>query len=110
MERRPHARPAARAEHQFRAGDRVSGEGAPVADTRHEVAEFYEVSKLKVLDRGPEASATLPPWFGVPPGELRLTQSDPVDHLRPPCEPLSERYPADRCQHARSAQPPAPVE
>ena len=41
---------AAHAEHQFRAGDRVSGEGVPVADPHTEVAELYKVGKLKVLE------------------------------------------------------------
>jgi hypothetical protein len=58
---------AAHAQHQFRAGDRVSGEGVPVADARSEVAEFYKVSKLKVLERGAAATGGGPPWFSVPP-------------------------------------------
>jgi hypothetical protein len=43
---------ATHAEHQFRAGDRASGEGVPVADPRTEIAELYRISKLRVLDRG----------------------------------------------------------
>jgi len=58
---------ATHADHQFRAGDRVSGEGVPVADPRLEVAEIYKVSKLQVLERGPEISSAPPPWVGVPP-------------------------------------------
>ncbi len=58
---------AAQAEHQVRAGDRVSGEGVPVADPRTEIAELYKVSKLKVLERGATTVSGGPPWIGVPP-------------------------------------------
>lgn len=58
---------AAHTKHQFRAGDRVSGEGISVADPRTEVAELYKVSKLKLLDRGSDAPYSPPPWLGVPP-------------------------------------------
>ena len=57
---------SAHAEHQFRAGDRVSGEGVPVADPRTEIGELYKVSKLTVLERGVATSGG-PPWLGVPP-------------------------------------------
>ncbi len=58
---------AAHGEHQFSAGDRLSGEGVTVADTRTEVAEFYRVSRLKVLERLPDTPGNAPPWLGVPP-------------------------------------------
>jgi hypothetical protein len=58
---------AAHAEHRFHAGDRVSGEGVPVADPRTEIAELYKVSKLKVIDRGAATTSAGPPWLGVPP-------------------------------------------
>lgn len=58
---------AAHAEHQFRAGDRISGEGIPVADSRTETAELYKVSKLKVLERGSDTANASAPWLGVPP-------------------------------------------
>jgi hypothetical protein len=58
---------AAHAVHQFRAGDRASGEGVPVADPRTEIAEFYKLSKLKVLGRGAPMTGGGPPWVGVPP-------------------------------------------
>jgi hypothetical protein len=57
----------AHAEHQFRAGDQVSGEGVPVADPSMEIAEIYKVSRLKLLERGPVGTAMPPPWVGVPP-------------------------------------------
>jgi hypothetical protein len=57
---------AAHAKHQFRAGDRVSGEGVPVADPRLETGELYKVSALKVIERGPNATPAPPPWIGVP--------------------------------------------
>ena len=58
---------AAHAKNLFRAGDRVSGVGTPVADQRTEVAELYKVSKVKVVERGPDTAGMPPPWLGVPP-------------------------------------------
>jgi hypothetical protein len=58
---------AAHAEHHFHTGDRLSGDGVPVADDRLEVAEIYKVSRLKVLERGPATAGGAPPWLGVPP-------------------------------------------
>jgi hypothetical protein len=58
---------AAHAEHQFRAGDRVSGEGVPVDDPQTETAELYKASKLKVLERAATGTTGGPPWRGVPP-------------------------------------------
>ena len=57
---------AAQAKHQIRAGDRLAGECLPVADPRTEVAEFYRVSKLKALERRPDAKTSAPPWLDVP--------------------------------------------
>jgi hypothetical protein len=57
---------AAQAKHQLRAGEHLAGECLPVADPRTEVAEFYKVSKLKVLERGADAKGDAPPWLGVP--------------------------------------------
>lgn len=54
-------------EHQLRAGDRVSGQGVPVAGPRTEIAALYKVSKLTVLERGTLTDAPGPPWRGVPP-------------------------------------------
>lgn len=53
--------------HQFRAGDRVLGQGVPVADTGRETADLYKVSGLKVLTRGGEPAGDPPPFLGVPP-------------------------------------------
>ena len=56
----------AQAKHEFRVGDLVRGECAPVADSRRETAEYYKASKLKIL----KPSMNLlkpPPWFGAPP-------------------------------------------
>ena len=58
---------SAQAKHGFRAGDEVSGEAVAVANPEREPAEFYKASALKVLARGAEASASPPPWLGVPP-------------------------------------------
>ena len=53
--------------HQFRAEDHVSGAGVQVIDTRLETADFYKVSKLKVIGRAVETSVAPPPFIGVPP-------------------------------------------
>ena len=58
---------AAQTEQQFRAGDRISGAGVPVADSRTEIAELYKVSKLRVLERGPDTVNASAPWLSVPP-------------------------------------------
>jgi hypothetical protein len=58
---------AAHAKHQFRAGDRVSGEGVPAAAPRTEIADIYKVSKLRVVERASDTAAVAPPWRGVPP-------------------------------------------
>ncbi len=57
----------AQAKHEFRVGDVVSGQCQPVEDERTETAEFYKVSKLKLLERGEEQEGQAAPWFGVPP-------------------------------------------
>jgi hypothetical protein len=58
---------AAQEKHQFQAGDRASGVGVPVVDTRLETADLYKVSKLRVDARGTEAPCSPPPFLGVPP-------------------------------------------
>ena len=55
------------AKHAFRVGDVVSGQCQPVEDKRIETAEFYKVSKLKVLERAEAQNGQGPPWTGVPP-------------------------------------------
>jgi len=57
----------AQTKYELRAGDRVSGEGVPVRDLRMETAEYYKVSKLRVLGRATNAASAGPPWLGVPP-------------------------------------------
>ncbi|MCC7381752.1 MAG: hypothetical protein IT384_07970 [Deltaproteobacteria bacterium] len=52
--------------HQFRAGDVVSGDGAPVGDPRSETADLYKIAKLKIAQRGP-AAETPPPWRAIAP-------------------------------------------
>ena len=56
------------AKHQFRVGDEICGECLPIPDTRKEAAEFYKVSKLRLLGRRPVSSGTPPPWVGQAPG------------------------------------------
>jgi hypothetical protein len=53
--------------HQFRVGDEVQAAGVLVADPRLEIADVYKVSKLKLIQRGADSSASTPPWQGVPP-------------------------------------------
>lgn len=53
--------------HQFRAGDQVRGESLPVADERLEDVEFYRTTRLAVVERSAEESASVPPWHGIPP-------------------------------------------
>lgn len=55
------------AKHAFRVGDIVSGQCEPVEDERSETAEFYKVSKLRLLERGEEEQSRGGPWLGVPP-------------------------------------------
>lgn len=52
--------------HGFRAGDRVSGLGEPVADPVTEIADIYKVSKLAV-EHQDATQGTPPPWTGAPP-------------------------------------------
>lgn len=58
---------AAQAKHEFRAGDRVSGEAEPIADPRLEPVELYKAAKLKLVARTTVPESPAPPWTGVPP-------------------------------------------
>ena len=58
---------AAQGKHQLRAGDRVSGMGEHVLDTRTEAADLYKVSGLRVIARGGREVAAPPPFLAVPP-------------------------------------------
>lgn len=58
---------AAHAKHQFRAGDRITGTGVPVADPRLETADLYRTSGIRVAHRGPGQAGEPPPYLGVPP-------------------------------------------
>ena len=57
----------AHAQHAFRAGDALSGEGVPVADPRREIADIYKVSKLQVASRATSDASAPPPWYDVAP-------------------------------------------
>jgi hypothetical protein len=71
---------AAHTEHQFRAGDVLSGKAQPVTDKKTETAEFFKTSDLNVIQRAAGEVPSPPPWLGVPPdlavyherGHLRL--------------------------------------
>jgi hypothetical protein len=52
--------PKAHEKHQFRIGDQVTGLAAPARDPRTEWATHYKVSKLRVLERGPEEQSAPP--------------------------------------------------
>lgn len=58
---------AAQQKHSFSAGMTVSGMAQPVADERIEVAEFYKVSGIKVVENDPSRIQTGPRFTGVPP-------------------------------------------
>lgn len=58
---------AAHQKHHFRVADLVSGESQSVLDSRLEVAEYYQTSKLKLIGRPERAPSDSPPWLGVPP-------------------------------------------
>lgn len=53
--------------HRFLAGQRVSGQGVPVADGRLETADLYKASGLSVVGETPDRAASQPPYLGVPP-------------------------------------------
>ena len=59
--------PSVQMKHGLVVGDQVQGECLPVAEPASEPAEFYKVSKLKMLARGEESQAAPPPWQGLPP-------------------------------------------
>jgi len=80
---------AAQQKHQFKVGDKVSGESLPVADKKKEPVEFYKTTKLKVIARSDEETAP-PPWHGVP-DELPVYRSR--GHRR-----LSVRTFGSKCQ------------
>jgi hypothetical protein len=59
--------PAAQAKHGFRVRDVAQGECLPPDEPRSEPAEFYKVSKLKLVERSPIEPPAPPPWTGAPP-------------------------------------------
>jgi hypothetical protein len=59
--------PSVQMKHGLVVGDQVQGECLPTAEPQSEPAEFYKVSKLKVLARGEEDKVAPPPWQGLPP-------------------------------------------
>jgi hypothetical protein len=78
------------AKFQFRAGDLVSGMAVPVNDSRIEIAEFYKVSKLKLIERREVGNENGPPWTGVP---LELSVYRERGHRR-----LSSRTYSSQCK------------
>lgn len=59
--------PAAQTKHSFQVGDGVQGECLLPDEPRSEPAEFYKVSKLKLVERSPIEPPAPPPWTGAPP-------------------------------------------
>ena len=51
---------------QFQVGQNVSGECLPVADPRLESAEFYKISKIKIIKQSEQTNQNPPPWLGIP--------------------------------------------
>lgn len=51
----------------FQAGDMIEGMSEPVADGRHEIADYYKAGKLRILNRGTGESEEPPPWRGMAP-------------------------------------------
>ena len=75
--------------HAFRYGDQVAGVCQPAADPNMEPAEFYKVSRLKLLNRNSTLDETPPPWLGVVPAMDEYRQRG---HRR-----LSARTYASKC-------------
>lgn len=57
---------SAQAKFQFSIGDIASGFCEPVVDERLEAAEFYKVSKLKVIEKIKSDKFTPSPWLSIP--------------------------------------------
>lgn len=51
----------------LRAGDVAAGRAEPLEDAKRDVAEFYKVAGLKLLERPEQAAGSPPPWTGAPP-------------------------------------------
>lgn len=51
--------------HQICIGDKISGKAAPVVDKTMEIAEYYKVSKLKILSQDDRKEQEGPPWQGI---------------------------------------------
>jgi len=81
---------ATHAKHQFRAGDGVSGEAQPVADSRLETAEFYKANNLKITSPAAGDEPPPPPWRGLAPPLLIYRERG---HRR-----LAERTYREKCR------------
>jgi hypothetical protein len=77
--------------HRFRIGDEISGEASPVEYPKSEWAEYYRVSGLKIIQRGPDSEERPPdPLGGIAPalavyrsnGHLRLDAKTYEPHCR----------------------------
>jgi hypothetical protein len=65
--------PSHQAKHGFQVGTQVQGLCLPPRNPAEEPADYYQVSKLKVLARGDGEAEGMPPWTGLPP-ELDVYQ------------------------------------
>ena len=52
--------------HRFQADLTISGECLPVANPKLETAEYYKVSKLKIVSQSETDKTRQPPWLGIP--------------------------------------------
>ncbi len=73
----------------LRAGDVVAGRAELLEDAKQDVAEFYKVAGLKLLERPEQAAGLPPPWTGGPPA---LTVYQERGHRR-----LSPQTYASKC-------------
>lgn len=58
---------AAQAKHQFRVGDKVSGQSEPIANPKLDSVDYYKTTSLKLIQRIPDSTQATPPWYGIPP-------------------------------------------
>lgn len=85
--------PKAHEKHQFRIGDRISGEAVKVTDTETEWAEYYKVSALDVDEHLSEVSAPPGPDGGIAPSLEKYRENGHFRLHRETCETKCSRCP-----------------
>lgn len=61
---------AAQTKHQFRVGDTVGGQSAPVTNPQMDLVDYYKTNSLRLIEQAAREGKP-PPWHGVPP-ELQV--------------------------------------